>query len=134
MPTSSSHEALLAFLKKIPGIDPRMGYGTFENGLWWVQFKIDIHHPLAWRIVQEFGNILNYISATEQLASVFKPISPPVYLNGGPKEYLSWVIESTFITFTPDICLEWLEGRLPRPVDDLTQWTLEDDEEHRQQS
>lgn len=131
MSTKTSHEALLAFLRKIPSIEPQIDSGVFENGLWWVKFKIDINHPLAWRIVQELGNILNYVSVTERLASVFKPISPPVYLNGGPREYLSWVIESTATTFTTYICLEWLEGRLPRPVDDLAQWILEDDEEHK---
>ena len=125
-------EPLIAFIRKIPGINPVIGSGVFENGLWWIKFKIDLTHPLAWRLVQEFGNILNSISITEQLASVFKPTSPPVYLNGGPKEYLSWVIESTDISFTPDICLEWLNERLPRPVDDLAQWILEDDEEHKQ--
>ena len=124
-------EPLVAFIRKIPGINPVIASGIFENGFWWIKFKIDITHPLAWHIVQELGNILNYISVTERLPSVFKPISPPVYLNGGPNEYLSWVIESTAVTFTPNICLEWLEGRLPRPVEDLAQWILEDDEENK---
>ena len=124
-------EPLIAFIRKIPRIDPVISSGAFENDLWWIKFKIDIAHPLAWHIVQEFGNILNYISVTERLASIFKPISPPAYLNGGPKDYLSWIIESTAVTFTPNICLEWLEGRLPKPVEDLAQWILEDDEEHK---
>jgi hypothetical protein len=114
-------EPLVAFIRIIPGINPVINSGVFENDLWWIKFKIDITHPLAWRIVQDLGNILNYISVAERLASIFKPISPPVYLNGGPREYLSWTIESTAIAFTPNICLEWLEGRLPRPVDDLAQ-------------
>jgi hypothetical protein len=28
----------------------------------------------------------------------------------------------------PDMVADWLEGRLPRPVDDLEQWTEDDDE------
>ena len=32
----------------------------------------------------------------------------------------------TFI-LTPDKCAEWLEGRLPRPVDDVEQWKTDDD-------
>jgi len=39
-------------------------------------------------------------------------------MNGGPREFLSWVIEATDQTFTPAKCAEWLKGRLPQPVDD----------------
>lgn len=45
--------------------------------------------------------------------------------NGGPEEYLSWVIESLSPEFTPAVCAQWLGGRLPRPVDDLPEWNLE---------
>jgi hypothetical protein len=41
---------------------------------------------------------------------------------GGPKEFLSWVIESKDKNFKPGTCAKWLEGRLPRPVEDQTQW------------
>lgn len=129
MSTDSRFDVLLAFLKKVPAVDPRMNAGFHESGLWWAKIKIDIKHPLAWRVVQEFGHILNWISLTEPLASVFKPVSPPVYLNGGPETYLQWLIESTDVAFTPDICAEWLEGRLPRPVGELVRWELEQDEE-----
>jgi hypothetical protein len=44
-------------------------------------------------------------------------------MNGGPKEFLAWVIESIDPAFSPAICAEWLEGRLPRPVNDLTAWS-----------
>ena len=30
-------------------------------------------------------------------------------------------------TFTPSDCAEWLEGRLPRPVDDPEQWKVDED-------
>jgi hypothetical protein len=42
---------------------------------------------------------------------------------------LSWVIESKDSEFTPGDCAEWLEGRLSRPMDDLEQWELDDDED-----
>ena len=54
------------------------------------------------------------------------PVSPPPYMNGGV-EFLSWVIESTDPSFAPEKCAEWLEGRLPRPVDDLAQWEMDDE-------
>jgi hypothetical protein len=47
-------------------------------------------------------------------------------MNGGV-EFLSWVIESTDPSFPPDKCTGRLEGRLPRPVDDLEQWEIDDD-------
>ncbi len=53
-------------------------------------------------------------------------VSPPPYMNGGV-EFLSWVIESTDSDFSPGKCAEWLEGRLPRPVDNLEKWAMDDD-------
>jgi hypothetical protein len=119
---------LEAYLRRVPAIGPAnegcsFGKGRFPNGNWYVKFSIDIDHPLAWHAVQELGNVLNYLSVTERLPAVFMPVSPPSYLNGGPREFLSWVIESTAADFSPKTCLEWLEGRLPRPVDDLSQWS-----------
>jgi hypothetical protein len=128
MPTDSSFSPLLAFLKTVPAIDDRIGTGVYDTGLWWVKFAINIEHPLAWRVVQEFGHILNYISVEEPLPAVFKPVSPPAYMNGGPKEFLSWVVESTDQAFTPAACAEWLEGRLPEPVKDPNAWKLSDKE------
>lgn len=118
---------LEAYLRRIPAIGGAMagkkfGCGRFDNGNWWIKFTIDIDHPLAWETVQELGNVLNYLSVTERLPTVFMPVSPPSYLNGGPREYLSWVIESATADFAPKTCTEWLEGRLPRPVEDISQW------------
>jgi hypothetical protein len=124
-----SIDVLQDFLEKIPSIKGHVVGEFSDNGLWWIKFKIDIHHPLAWRVVQELGHILNYLSIEERLPTVFMPVSPPVYLNGGPDEFLSWLIESKDISFTPDLCKEWLEGRLPRPVEKLESWALDDENE-----
>jgi hypothetical protein len=129
-------EALLSFIEKLPAVDLPGGrrsiaQGVFENGNWGVKFGLDTKHPLAWRHVQELGFVLNYVSVEERLPTIFMPVSPPPYLNGGV-EFLSWVIESTDPFFTPAACAEWLEGRLPRPIDDLTQWKIEEDEEKEQ--
>jgi hypothetical protein len=117
---------IIAYLARVPAIEGAIGHGRFENGNWWMKFTINIDHPLAWNVVQEFGTVLNYLSINERLPTVFMPVSPPSYMNGGPRDFLSWVIESTSPDFSPKKCVEWLEGRLPRPVDDLSQWT--DDE------
>uniref|UniRef100_B8HPY5 Uncharacterized protein n=1 Tax=Cyanothece sp. (strain PCC 7425 / ATCC 29141) TaxID=395961 RepID=B8HPY5_CYAP4 len=118
---------LEAYLRRIPAIetsmrDSPMAKGRFENGNWWIKFCIDIDHPLAWNVVQELGYVLNDLSVNDRLPTLFMPVSPPPYLNGGPREFLSWVIESKVPDFAPKTCMEWLEGRLPRPVDDLAQW------------
>ena len=126
MDKNSSLDPLVAFLKTVPGIKQGIGQGLFENGTWWVKFQIDIGHPLAWQVVQELGHILNYISISEPLPTVFKPVSPPSYMNGGPKDFLSWVIESTAPEFSPALCADWLSGRMPAPIDDLSQWNLDD--------
>jgi len=63
----------------------------------------------------------------ERLPTVFMPVSPAPYLNGGPADFLSWVIESKDPKFMPGTVAEWLEGRLPRPVEDLTQWDSDND-------
>ncbi|GAB5443363.1 MAG: hypothetical protein Fues2KO_37120 [Fuerstiella sp.] len=71
------------------------------------------------RHIQELGHVLNDLSLEERLPSVFTPVSPPPYMNGGV-EFLAWAIESTNPEFTPATCAEWLEERLPRPVDDIS--------------
>lgn len=123
---------LLTFLECLPAIDlpagrKSIGAGDFDNGNWWVKFSLDTGHALAWRHIQELGHVLNYLSLEEQLPSVFMPVSPPPYMNGGV-EFLAWVIESTDPEFTPATCAGWLEGRLPRPVHDVSKWSIGDEE------
>jgi hypothetical protein len=115
---------LIEFLKRVPGLRHSFGAGYDQDGLWWIKFGIDIEHPLAWSVVQELGHVLNYVSVNERLPTVFMPVSPPPYMNGGPRDFLSWVIESKSPDFSPDRAREWLEGRLPRPVEDPTRWPV----------
>jgi hypothetical protein len=46
-------------------------------------------------------------------------------MNGGPKGFLSWVIECSDKDFKPGTVAKWLEERLPKPVDDLTLWNVD---------
>jgi hypothetical protein len=124
---------LVEFLALIPAVEtdtsPSGGIETGEgNGQWWVQFSLDIEHDLAWYAVQELACVLNYLSLEERLPTVFKPISPPPYLNGGPDEYLAWIIECPSI-MSPDTVAEWLESRLPQPIEDEAAWFGEADDE-----
>ncbi|MFC0772864.1 hypothetical protein [Terrimonas alba] len=116
---------LLEFMKRIPAIKHSIATGVYDNQNWWLKFSIDIEDELAWNVVQEFGHIINYLSLNERLPVVFYPASAPPYLNGGPKDFLYWIIESNSIDFTPQDLKEWLEGRLPDPVDDIKEWTMD---------
>jgi len=121
-------DKLLAYLKRVPAMSSSTSStGKFDDGNWWVKFSLDVTHPRAWQVVQEFACVLNYLSVTERLPTVFMPVSPAPYLNGGPEEFLSWVIESKDPSFKPGTVADWLEGRLPDPVDDPSQWLLDDD-------
>ena len=120
--------SLVDYLQKVPAITGKIGTGDLDSGGWWVKFSIDIEHDLAWHAVQELGCVLNYLSLEERLPTIFKPVSPPPYLNGGPGEYLSWVIECPDAKFKPGTVMKWLEGRLPQPVDDESEWQHDDDE------
>ena len=62
MGTETELKTLKEYLAKVPSINPDMSSGIFENGCWWVKFQIDTHHKLAWRVVQELGHLLNYMS------------------------------------------------------------------------
>lgn len=117
---------LIEFLKKIPGVSGHIGDGTSENGFWWIKFQIDISNKYAWHAVQELACVVNYLSIDERLPTRFYPVSPAPYLNGGPEDYLSWIIENTHLDFSSQLLKDWLESRLPNPVDDLSQWNLDE--------
>jgi hypothetical protein len=122
MRDGTDFKSLTDFLLRIPAIRPGIGTGQLDSGGWYANFGIDIDHPLAWNVVQELGHILNFLSLDDRLPTVFIPVSPPPYMNGGPRDYLSWVIECSDPSFGPDSALKWLEGRLPRPVDAEQEW------------
>lgn len=119
-------QGLADFVARTPGCSV-LSSGLSDTG-WWLKFRIDLGHALAWAVVQEYGHVLNMLSLEERLPTRFLPVSPPPYVNGGPEAFLSWVIECDVPRFAPSVALEWLKGRLPRPVDDLSQWTSEDAE------
>jgi hypothetical protein len=135
MESSENHHPrfhkLIDYLARVPAIQTNsapsrgLGSGLMDN-TWWIKFSIDLSHPLAWHVIQELGHVLNYLSVQERLPTTFKPVSPPPYLNGGPHDCLSWVIECSIDAMKPGTVADWLEGRLPEPVGDLTQWPTTD--------
>jgi hypothetical protein len=111
-------------LKKVPTIRSEFSYGNNEK-LWWVKFSIETTDQFSWKVVQELGHVFNYLSTEEPLPSIFYPVSPPPYMNGGPEKFLSWIIENTHDNFTPELATEWLEARLPDNVECRNQWKTE---------
>ena len=118
-------KALVNFLQTVPAVTV-MSSELSKDAFWWVKLKIDLAQPLAWSVVQELGHVLNDASVSEKLPTVFRPVSPPPYLNGGPRQFLAWVIESEYNYIDPAWIAEELQGRMPNPVDDLVQWPADD--------
>lgn len=113
---------LVAYLQKIPAMSGPIHWQRCDDGTWSVGFSLALEHPLAWSAVQELAYVLNTLSVSELLPTRFLPTAPPPYLNGPACWYLGWRIESTLPGIKPDEVLEWLEGRLPQPVDDESKW------------
>ena len=124
--TLYNFNSLLYFLRKVPSVDQSIYSVVYEDENWWVKLSIDIENTLAWNVVQELGSVINYLSLEEKLPAIFYPVSAPPYLNGGPKEFLYWIIESKQPDFKPSDLLEWLQGRLPNPVDSIEEWNMEE--------
>lgn len=120
-------EKIKTLLTSIPCIQ---FVGTSEIGepFWWLKFGIDIHSKIAWPIVQELGHILNYLSVDSKLPTSFYPVSPPPYMNGGPEEFLSWVIEPVIPYVDTNDIYDYLEGRLPEAYDKEENWLLDDED------
>lgn len=122
-------ERLYQFFSKVPSVQKQriVAHGSDGEHAWWFKFHINIEHPLAWQTVQELGHVLNYISTNERLPTQFLPVSPPPYMNGEAKDFLAWVIQCNHPDFSPDVVCDWLEGRLPQPVEDENQWKIKND-------
>ncbi|MGN6374041.1 MAG: hypothetical protein ACTHMG_00640 [Sphingomonas sp.] len=122
-------QPLIDYLVRLPAIvtdaTPMHGFASgLEDDLWWVKFAIQLDHSLTWPLIQELGHVLNYLSPSERLPTVFKPVSPPPYLNGGPQAYLSWVIECPLSDMDPATVAQWLDSRLPDPAD-ASEWVTD---------
>ena len=122
-------QPLVDYLVRLPAIEtdatPRQGIGCgTADDRGGVKLGIVIDHPLAWSLIQELGHVLNYLSPSERLPTAFKPVSPPPYLNGGPRTYLSWVIECPSADMDPATVAQWLDSRLP-PPDDPDAWVID---------
>jgi hypothetical protein len=53
--TADPFARLLDYLVRVPAVESPVTEGSEADGAWWVKFGIDIAHPLAWHVVQEFA-------------------------------------------------------------------------------
>ncbi len=118
-----THEfsTLVRFLQQIPPVKSVSAGRSTPDG-WEIEVELDLDDGLAWAAIQELAYVLNMLSVEERLPTRFMPLSPPPYLNGGPREYLSWMIQSYDPAFSPSTCQEWLAGRMPDPVEERGEW------------
>ena len=74
---------------------------VFADGRWWVQFRLDLKHPLVWVVIQEFAYVINNKAIGSKLPLKLIPWtgSPE---NGSPERELTWRIECYDSTFKPD--------------------------------
>ena len=106
----------------------RIGSAEFRNTQFSYRMGVAFIGDIAWHVIQNLAFVLNYISLEDRLAVVFKPISPPPYLNGGPADFLSWVIEAQIPHLNSMYIADVLRARLPNPIGDEAAW-IEDEQE-----
>jgi hypothetical protein len=119
---------LRTLLSRIPGVRV-LSVSRDTEPYWWLKLTINQDSRIAWHVIQELGFVLNDISLGERLPTIFMPVSPPPYLNGGPRDFLGWVIEAQLPYIHPGEIADILMGRLPQPVEDETQWLATDSNE-----
>lgn len=122
MDVKGALSSLRDYLLKIPSIKDTSISEDTGSVYWWVKFRLDIESKIAWQVIQELGHVLNYLSIDERLPVKFYPVSPPPYMNGGPEDYLSWIIESDLPYLDPKYIMSHLEVKLPDPVGDINEW------------
>lgn len=109
-------------ISRIPSVCAPVASGAYDTGVWWVKFALDINHPLVWNVVQRLAHVINYLSISERFSTVFYPVSPAPEAGQEPRDCLAWIIETTTEDFSPSELAEWLEVRLPNPIEDEAQW------------
>jgi hypothetical protein len=118
-------QPLANFIGRIPSVlwvSGGSSEGDDEDGWWWVKFQIEVAHPCAWLVVQQFAHVVNDLSINTRLPAVFYPVSPPVLANGGPAEFLSWVIEVTNPPFDPNEIIRHATPYFPKDIADPEEW------------
>ena len=77
---------------------------------------------VAWYVVQGLGFVLNSLSSDEPLPTIFRPVSSPPHLNGGPGGHLAWVVEAQLPFLDAGTVASFLQDRPPRPVAEEARW------------
>jgi hypothetical protein len=67
--------------------DSEPGGDELVQVIWANPNRVDDPDVRQLAVVQELGHVLNYVSVTEPLPTVFKPVSPPPYMNGDRRSF-----------------------------------------------
>jgi hypothetical protein len=118
---------LAKLIGTLPGVKGPVAHNASDQWFWWVKFTIDTRHALAWHVIQRLGYVFNYYSIEQHFDTKFMPVSPPPDLNGGPRQYLSWVVEATLGFYDPGPSMEALRRELPQNVKSKAEWMRYDD-------
>jgi hypothetical protein len=112
---------LNTLLLSIPCVKSVDCYDEMED-LWSCHIRMDLTHEIVWHLIQGIAFVINDTSITGKLPATFYPTSPPPYLNGGPYNYLHWIIRSESPEFIPDYCCEWFINRFPNNPEFNESW------------
>ena len=123
-------DVLKRVLLQIPAIQetwdnkpPAIYTGCSEDG-WWMQFPINVHHPLGFDTVQWLAWILNGLCLQEPLPTTFLPSSSCPYLNGPAELTLRWIVDCPVDTMSPSDIAGHLRVNLPRPLHVHSLWKV----------
>ena len=121
-------EYIKQFFGKIPCVQ---GVVFVNINSWYIKLDFDLNSKIVWNVIQELSFVLNNLSLLKKLPVIFKPISPPPYLNGGPERFLSWIIEPTSQGVDPTIIISTLAMYLPTQIENEKAWIHTLDEQNR---
>ncbi|MEM8706317.1 MAG: hypothetical protein AAGE98_07665 [Actinomycetota bacterium] len=108
---------LVDYVGRLPAVRGRVSTSAdaISTTGWWVSFRLDVDDPLAWRSIQEVGHALNGVVG-DGVDVWFGPTSTGPW-QGGPRDFLDWVICSPDGATRPGTVAKRLADAIPEPFD-----------------
>ena len=110
---------MIGLLSKAPAISYGDSTATIgPDGEWSITFSIDIDHPVGWRVVQKFADLLNDPIESGGIA-MFHPSPRDEFC---PDGRMRWVIGGHTSRIAPKEFALMLYSGLPHPLHDVRVW------------